>query len=99
MKIREEMDQLFRFRDDILVDIKKQQEICPHETSVCKAEGSTGNWDRDDSYWFVFYCYDCRKRWSHDQKLGHGKSIRVDNIEYDKNPEIVELEIKIASMK
>lgn len=99
MTIREEIDRLFRAKDDIVADIKRQQGVCPHVVSVYEAGGSGPNYDGDSYYWYSFYCYDCRKRWTKDQDKGSGNSLKVSKIDYDKNPEIVELEIKIAGMR
>lgn len=43
------------------------QESCPHFDSVYKNKGSTGSWDRDDSYWREYECFDCGKLWTTDQ--------------------------------
>jgi len=97
--IRTEINELNRQKDDIASKIKSIQEQCPHKTSVYSAHGSTGNWDKDDYYWYSFYCYDCQKQWSHEQSEGRGKSLRVDKINYDEKPEIIELKIKIEEIK
>ena len=43
------------------------QETCSHPNAIGKKGGSTGNWDRDDSYWINYNCPDCEKRWMTDQ--------------------------------
>jgi hypothetical protein len=49
--------------------IKEQQGLCSHPliSRVIKNEGSSGNWDRDDSYWTSHRCEICDLRWSTDQ--------------------------------
>lgn len=99
MSVRKEVtmltDQVGRIQDTI----KKIQEECPHETSVYSPQGSSGNWDRDDSYWYNHYCYDCRKRWTTEQGRGNESNMKVCEIDYNKKPEIIELELKIESMR
>lgn len=51
--------------------LKKFQNSCPHYDSTYKNEGSTGSWDRDDSFWRVWECNDCGKRWTTDQSVDH----------------------------
>ena len=80
-------------------EIKAVQENCPHKTSVYSAHGSTDNWDRDDSYWFMFYCYDCGKRWSTDQSVRPKGPMKVDKIDYDEQPEVIELKMRIEEIK
>ena len=75
------------------------QESCPHGTSVYKPEGSSGGWDRDPSYWFSMYCYDCGKRWTTSQDIKPQAKLRVEYIDCDEKPEVVELQIKIAEYK
>lgn len=43
------------------------QDKCPHHSLEYKNKGSTGSWDRDDSYWTEWFCPDCDMRWSTDQ--------------------------------
>lgn len=45
------------------------QESCPHYDSVYKNRGSTGSWDRDDSFWREYECFDCGKKWQTDQSF------------------------------
>lgn len=40
---------------------------CPHLTLTYKNEGSTGGWDRDDSYWRNWHCHDCGLHWTSQQ--------------------------------
>lgn len=98
-EIREEVDALIVSRDAINRGIASIQDVCPHAISVYSAHGSTGNWDRDDSFWYNHYCYDCRKRWTTDQKYENKSALKVDTIDYDKKPEIIELELKIEAMR
>lgn len=97
--IRERVEALSTQVADINEEIGFIQDECPHETSVYSAHGSTGNWDRDDSFWYDHYCYDCRKRWTTDQARGNESALKVERICYNKKPEIVELEIKIESIR
>lgn len=87
-------DQIKRIQNTIL----KIQDDCLHELSVYSMHGNTGNWDRDDSFWYEHYCYDCRKRWTTDQSWGNESTLKVDKIDYEKKPEIVELELKIKEL-
>lgn len=48
---------------------EKLQEECPHHNLRYKNSGSTGNYDRDDSYWRDWFCPDCEKRWTTSQSL------------------------------
>jgi len=97
--IRNRVSELSKKRSDILDEIEIIQKNCPHHTSVYSAHGSTGNWDRDDSYWFLFYCYDCQKRWSTDQSVGPKGSMKVKEIDYGEKPEVIELKIRIEEIK
>ena len=47
--------------------LEQLQNNCPHHSLEYKNCGSTGSWDRDDSYWTEWYCPDCDKRWTTDQ--------------------------------
>jgi hypothetical protein len=99
-RIRKLTDKLFRQAEEIRTEITKVQLECQHVTSVYEAGGSTGNWDREDSYWYVFYCYDCRKRWSHDQDKGRpGNALKVDKIDYTASAEVIEFKRGIAQLK
>lgn len=46
------------------------QKSCPHPlvARVHKNEGSSGNWDRADSYWTSHRCTLCDLRWSTSQR-------------------------------
>lgn len=48
-------------------EIAQIQENCPHQNLLYSFGGSTGSWDREDSFWIDFYCKDCEKRWQTDQ--------------------------------
>ena len=61
-------------------ELEQIQEDCPHPLIARDAvnEGSTGNWDRQDSYWTRHHCKLCDRRWSTGQrwqyvggKMGH----------------------------
>ena len=43
------------------------QRECPHYNSWYENKGSTGSWDRDDSFWRDYECEDCGKIWTTDQ--------------------------------
>lgn len=43
------------------------QKACPHYDSEYRNRGSTGSWDRDDSYWREYICNDCGLQWTTDQ--------------------------------
>ena len=49
------------------------QKGCPHPliARVCKNEGSSGNWDRNDSHWTSHRCTLCDLRWSTSQRWGY----------------------------
>lgn len=48
--------------------LRNLQSICEHPNATKKGESDTGNWDRSqDSYWWIFNCPDCGKRWTEDQ--------------------------------
>lgn len=61
------MQKLLAERDRIDQTIKKLQERCKHPKAEKTPKGSTGNWDRDDSYWYVCHCPRCNKRWTEPQ--------------------------------
>lgn len=44
-------------------------EECPHVNSTYEARGSSGNWDRDDNYWYNWECADCGKHWTTEQGM------------------------------
>jgi hypothetical protein len=43
------------------------QENCPHHNLTYTKRGSTGNWYREDSFWYVWKCLVCDKQWNTDQ--------------------------------
>ena len=97
--IRQRAKELDERRERLRLDTQALQKECPHETSVYSAHGSTGNCDRDDSYWFCFYCYDCQKRWTTDQSVRPVGPLKVKEIDYAAKPEIIELQMKIERLK
>lgn len=98
--IRSVVDSLFDEKKHIQTKIENIQGGCPHVTSVYSAHGSSGNWDDPEGYyWYQFHCYDCRKGWSGEQKNGYGKAMKVDKIDPNENPEVVELQIRIAKLQ
>lgn len=44
--------------------LEQLQKDCPHTNATQKYGSSTGNWDRQDTYWIVHKCPDCDKRWT-----------------------------------
>jgi len=78
---------------------KQLQSECTHETSVYKCEGSSGDWDRDPSYWYTQYCYDCQRRWAKDQDGKPDTKLKVHHIDYNMSPEKAEMLIKLSKMK
>ena len=99
MNIRKRAEKLIKRRDNIQNELFELQRACSHEISVYVPKGNTGGLDYDDSHWYNFYCYDCKKRWSHDQELGYGNSLKVDEIDETINPKKIELEMKIREIK
>jgi transposase-like protein len=60
---------------------------CSHPTLTYKNEGDTGSWDRNDSYWRVWKCHDCGKRWVTEQDYKTEKkyphAIDITNLGYE----------------
>ena len=54
-------------------EIKEIQDSCPHINLKYTRGGSSGNWDREDSYWFNFKCNDCGKKWTTEQSSDEGR--------------------------
>jgi len=54
-------------RDKIKLHNKKLEDFqnndCPHPNLTYTAKGSTGNWDRENTYWYEWCCDCCGKRW------------------------------------
>ena len=98
-----------KFRTRAAIIKRKMQELnevltelqanCPHNTSVYQACGSTGNWDREVSYWYDMLCYDCGKRWSHDQDRQPSAVLAVKKIIYEESPEVIEAQIHLEQVK
>lgn len=100
VKLRTQINKLFDKKDQLDIQIKQLQETCPHKVSVYQAKGSGGGWDRDPSYWYDFYCYDCRKHWTTEQEYKiYGSSLKVDEIDIEENPEKIELLFKMRDLK
>jgi hypothetical protein len=59
--ISKQYDDLNNQKSAILEKIKFLQDNCPHSSITAKADGNSGNWDGDNSYWIDWYCEDCRK--------------------------------------
>lgn len=53
--------------------LKELYEFCPHYNSWYENCGSSGNWDRDESYWRHYECEDCGNRWNTDQSYEQEK--------------------------
>lgn len=98
MTVRSQIETLLDRQTRIKNEIENLQKECQHEVSVFSAHGSSGHWDRDDSYWYEHYCYDCKKRWTTDQGRGNEGKMKVDSIDYKKSPQVVELELKIKAL-
>jgi hypothetical protein len=49
------------------------QKSCPHYRSWYENKGSTGSWDRDDSFWRNYECEDCGRVWTTDQGIEQSK--------------------------
>lgn len=49
--------------------INSIQESCNHpkECLIKLGRGNTGNYDRDDIYWYECHCQLCDKKWHEDQ--------------------------------
>lgn len=43
--------------------LEKLKERCPHNNLRYKEDGISGNWDKYEAYWILWYCPDCKKRW------------------------------------
>jgi transposase-like protein len=71
LKFKEQMQKkVAKAKDGIKKAYQKLEDIqktCPHYDSEYRNHGSTGNWDRDDSYWRNYECHDCGKKWQTDQ--------------------------------
>jgi hypothetical protein len=52
--------------DDLYLQLKLIQEQCSHPEAARLKEnkGSTGGWDRDESYWTEHHCFLCDKKWT-----------------------------------
>lgn len=64
------------------------QQTCPHPLIARdhKNEGSSGNWDRSDSYWTRHHCTICDLRWHTNQRwkyLGTGLGLPTDQAAKD----------------
>lgn len=59
------------------IDLQKKrkiiQELCPHVNLTYENFGSSGSWDREDSYWRFWSCKDCGERWRSDQSYQYKK--------------------------
>lgn len=49
--------------------LEEVQNTCPHYRCFYENKGSTGSWDRDDSFWRNYECLDCGKVWTTDQSI------------------------------
>jgi hypothetical protein len=48
-------------------ELIKLQNECPHHSLRYRANGSTGSYDRDDAFWYDWFCPNCDKRWTTEQ--------------------------------
>lgn len=53
--------------------LNELQKSCPHYHCYYEDKGSTGNWDRDDSFWRNYECMDCGRAWTTDQSYKQDK--------------------------
>jgi len=53
--------------------LEELQNSCLHYHSFYENKGSTGHWDRDDSFWRNYECLDCGKIWTTDQSSKQDK--------------------------
>lgn len=53
--------------------LSELQKSCPHYHSFYEDKGSSGHWDREDSYWRDYECMDCGKTWTTDQSYNQNK--------------------------
>lgn len=97
--IRDDVQRLLSIVRNAEETIRQLQEKCQHATSVYSMHGSTGHWDRDDSYWYQHYCYDCTKRWTTEQKTSLQSTLRVEEIDYAASAREIELQIELASAR
>jgi hypothetical protein len=67
-QIKRKCDTIKRKGDKLFAEVQKIQAECPHEELTGENHGDTGNWSSsDDSYWTVYVCPSCGKRWQEDQ--------------------------------
>ncbi len=65
--------------------IKQLQDSCSHIGLEGKYEANTGNWCKeDDSYWVVFSCPVCEKRWTEDQAMLQSGSVSNQGFKFSK---------------
>lgn len=64
-----------------------QQEIadlraaCPHVHLVYEAGGSSGGWDREDNYWYIWKCLDCGHTWETPQSGHYSETRKARKVE------------------
>lgn len=65
-------------QDELRAELQDLQCKCTHQGNLTyKFCGSSGNWDRDDSYWIEWRCHDCGKRWTASQDNSYDLTNRV----------------------
>jgi predicted RNA-binding Zn-ribbon protein involved in translation (DUF1610 family) len=62
--IKYQYDKMVEVINRMNLEIKALQLTCNHAFATKKHCGSTGNYDRDDSYWTEFKCPECGKNWT-----------------------------------
>lgn len=45
-------------------DLDEHLKTCDHPNLIYQDQGSSGDWDREDSYWTVWQCDTCGNRWT-----------------------------------
>lgn len=66
--MKEHINKLKAEIDRLESEIEKIQDNCDHKNIIYKMDGSSGNWDRDDSYWYDIICLDCGLRYTNPQE-------------------------------
>lgn len=71
--MNEEIKRLEKQIDDLQARIDEIQESCNHQHIIYQCRGNSGNWDRDDSYWYEIICLDCMARYTKPQEYRYLK--------------------------
>lgn len=68
MKITTKVKRINAKLEKLELELEKiQNEECTHPNVVKVNNGSTGNYDREDSFWRECTCPDCDKFWTEEQ--------------------------------